>query len=127
MILRETSPLVDLIRLHFPLKKDKVASSKFNRSKVYLFYQLFKISKINRFLPQSNEREWRRTVQLQLITIIVELTLIWPESSRQFYREREREGEAIDRRTSEMKRDGDFLSYLLLHLLRRFAIIKFLN
>lgn len=127
MILRETSPLVDSIRLHFPLKKDKVASSKFNRSKVYLFYQLFKISKINRFLPQSNEREWRRTVQLQLITIIVELTLIWPESSRQFYREREREGEAIDRRTSEMKRDGDFLSYLLLHLLRRFAIIKFLN
>ena len=127
MILRETSPLVDSIRLHFPLKKDKVASSKFNRSKVYLFYQLFKMSKINRFLPQSNEREWRRTVQLQLITIIVELTLIWPESSRQFYREREREGEAIDRRTSEMKRDGDFLSYLLLHLLRRFAIIKFLN
>lgn len=127
MILRETSPLVDSIRLHFPLKKDKVASSKFNRSKVYLFYQLFKISKINRFLPQSNEREWRRTVQLQLITIIVELTLIWTESSRQFYREREREGEAIDRRTSEMKRDGDFLSYLLLHLLRRFAIIKFLN
>lgn len=127
MILRETSPLVDSIRLHFPLKKDKVASSKFNRSKVYLFYQLFKISKINRFLPQSNEREWRRTVQLQLITIIVELTLIWPESSRQFYREREREGEAIDKRTSEMKRDGDFLSYLLLHLLRRFAIIKFLN
>lgn len=127
MILRETSPLVDSIRLHFPLKKDKVASSKFNRSKVYLFYQLFKISKINRFLPQSNEREWRRTVQLQLITIIVELTFIWTESSRQFYREREREGEAIDRRTSEMKRDGDFLSYLLLHLLRRFAIIKFLN